>query len=417
MDVLGPDLLQNGLDGTLHGVEVHILAIGAHGQDLPLIGQAVLAAGEIDAAHLVELGGLVAVVVVPGQDLQHGGKHRGAHDRGVLAQGVEDLKALPGGVIRRPEDLVVIGGGDKGIGDDLIIPAGAAHAAQGLLQLLSGGIAAQGGLAQHQGGGDVVVAVEPGHFFRQVGNAHHVGTPGGDDHLGGAIGEVLFRCADVYPLQIPVHIHRVDIGSQQGIDPVRIHGDGAGLGHIVEDINDPVQNLTGPQQLHQLTGPVDGGEGVHGIQAFFKLGAGLSAHAQGQSALADAGAVKAGGLKDHVGGVIHDLAVLAAHDTRQAHGPGLVGDDQVVGGELAHLAVQGGELLALLSPAHDDLAALHIAVVKGVHGLAVLQHDVVGDVHDVVDGAYAHGAQPLAHPLGGGGDLHVAYHPGGVPGA
>ena len=86
-------------------------------------------------------------------------------------------------------------------------------------------------------------------------------------------------------------------------------------------------------------------------------------------------------------------------------------------GELADVAVQGGEGLAILRPADDDLAALHVAVVKGVHGLAVFQHHVVGDIHDVVDGADAHAPQPLPHPLGGGGDLHVPHHPGGVPGA
>ena len=89
----------------------------------------------------------------------------------------------------------------------------------------------------------------------------------------------------------------------------------------------------------------------------------------------------------------------------------------MVGVELADLAVQGSELLALGGPADDDLAALHIAVVKGVHGLAIFQHNIVCDVHDVVDGPDSHGAQPLPHPLGGGGDLHVADHPGGVPGA
>ena len=94
----------------------------------------------------------------------------------------------------------------------------------------------------------------------------------------------------------------------------------------------------------------------------------------------------------------------------------LVGDDQVIGGELADVAVQGGELLALLGPTDDDVAALHIAVVEGVHGLAVLQHHIVGDVHDVVDGADAHAPQPLPHPLGGGADLYVPHHPGGVPG-
>ena len=52
-----------------------------------------------------------------------------------------------------------------------------------------------------------------------------------------------------------------------------------------------------------------------------------------------------------------------------------------------------------------------------MHGLAVLQHDVVGDIHDVVDGPHAHGPQPLPHPLGGGADPHIAHHPGGIPGA
>ena len=189
-----------------------------------------------------------------------------------------------------------------------------------------------------------------------------------------------------------------------------------GLGHVVEDVDDAVHYLSGAQQLHQLAGPLDGGQGIQGIQTLLELGGGLGPHPQGQSALADAGAVEAGGLEHHVGGVRHDLGVQSAHDARQAHGPVFVGNDQVVGGELAHVAVQGGQLLALLGPADDDMAALHIAVVKGVHGLAVLQHHVVGDVHDVVDGADAHAPQPLPHPLGGGGDLHVPHHPGGVPG-
>ena len=63
------------------------------------------------------------------------------------------------------------------------------------------------------------------------------------------------------------------------------------------------------------------------------------------------------------------------------------------------------------------MAALYAGEVKGVHGLAVFQHHVVGDVHDVVDGADAGVPQPFPHPRGGGLDLHVLHHPGGVPGA
>ena len=38
--------------------------------------------------------------------------------------------------------------------------------------------------------------------------------------------------------------------------------------------------------------------------------------------------------------------------------------------------------------------------VEGVHRLAVLEHDVVRDVDDVVDGTDAAGAEPLSHPAG-----------------
>ena len=78
--------------------------------------------------------------------------------------------------------------------------------------------------------------------------------------------------------------------------------------------------------------------------------------------------------------------------------------------QFSHVAVERGELLALRRTADDDVTALHIAVVKCVHRLTVFQHDIVCDVHDVVNGADAHRAKALAHPLGGGGNLHVAHH-------
>ena len=325
-------------------------------------------------------------------------------------------KALIFGVLR-PADLIVVGGGDEGVSDDLVIAQGAAGLAQSALHLLNRGVAAPGGLTPHEGGGDVVIAVEPGDLLGQVGDALHVAAPGGDDDVGGAVGEALILGDDANTLQIPILVRGRDISAQQGIDPLRVHPDGAGLRDVVQNVDDAVHDLARAQPLHQLTGTVHGGQGVQGIQPLFKLGGSLGTHTQGKSALADAGAVEVGRLKDHVHGVVGDLAVLAAHDARQAHGPGIVGDDQVVGGELPDLAVQGGELLALFGQADDDLTALHIAVVEGVHGLAILQHNVVGNVHDVVDGAHAHAAQPLPHPLGGGGDLHVAHHAGGVAGA
>ena len=410
VDILHPQILQNSLHSSLQSVEIHILAVDAHGQHLVFYRQAVVAAGQVDPGHLVKAHILVTVVVVPGQSLQHGGEHRGAHDGGVLAQWVEDLEALPPGIVFRPADFVVASGGDKGVGDDLVIAHGTAQRAQLALQQLLLREPAQGGLAPHQSGGDVVVAMEPGHLFGQIGHTDDVAPPGGD-------GDLVAIHLEVQLLQNGNHLGLGNVGTQQAVDLFGLQLEDTGLGHIVQNVDGAVQHLAGPQQLHQLTGPVDGGQGVQRVQALFKLGGGLGAHAQSQSALADAGAVEAGRLEDHVHSVVHNLAVLAAHDARQAHGPVLVGDDQMVGVELADVAVQGGQLFALFRPADDDFAALHIAIVKGVHGLAVLQHYIVGDVHDIVDGAHAHGPQPLPHPLGGGGDLHVAHHAGGVPGA
>ena len=409
-DVRRPDLSQDGLHRPLQGKEVHSFAVSAQREHLLLHRQAVGPAREIDAAHLIQLGALVAEVVVPGQDLQHGGEHRGAHDGGILPQRVEDLEGLAAGIVRSPADLVVVGGGNEGVGDDLVIAACTAHRPQGALQLLLRGVAAPGGLAPHEGGGDVVVAVEPGHLLGQIGHGLHVGTPGGH-------GDLVSLHLEVQLLQDGHHLLGGDVGAQQGVDLLRLQLEHPGLRDVVEDVDDAVHHLAGPQQLHQLTGPLHGGEGVQGVQALLILGAGLGAHAQGQGSAADGGAVEVGGLKDHVRGVGDDLAVQAAHNARQTHGPVLIGNDQHIGIELAHASVQGGELLALLRPADHDLAALHIAVVEGMHGLAVLQHDVVGDVHDVVDGAHAHGPQPLPHPLWGGSDLHVAHHSGGVSGA
>ena len=401
---------QNGLHRALEGEEVHAAAVGAQGQHLPLVGQVLAFHGGVDGGQLVQLGALVAVAEVAGQGLQHGGKGGGAHDAGVLAQGVEDGHGLALGGVGGKPDFVVVGGGDEGVGDDLAEAEAAAQGAQLSLGLLLIRIAALGGLALHQGDGNLVVAVEPGHLLGNVGVVLHVAAPGGDDDGVAVQGEV-------QPLEHGAHLFLGDVGAQQAVDFLRLQLDGAGVLVGGDDVDDAVNDLAAAQQLHQLAGPLDALVGVHGVQALLVPGGGVGAHAQGGSGAADGHAVEVGGLKDHHGGVAHNLGVGAAHNAGHAHGLVLVADAQHGGGQLAVVAVQGLDDLALPGGADHDPAAVHAGEVKGVHGLAVLQHDVVGDVHDVVDGAHAGGAQPLSHPQGGGGDLHVAHHAGGVPGA
>ena len=84
-------------------------------------------------------------------------------------------------------------------------------------------IAAQGGLAPHEGGGDVVVAVEPGHLLCQIGDALHVAPPGGDDHVAGPSGQCRSAVRMSTRARYRYMLHSGDVGAQQGVDPLRIH--------------------------------------------------------------------------------------------------------------------------------------------------------------------------------------------------
>ena len=234
-----------------------------------------------------------------------------------------------------------------------------------------------------------------------------VPTPGGDDDLLALQGEAQVG-------EDGAHGVLADVGAQDGVHAPGIEGDHQGVGVGGQHVDYAVHDLAAAQQLHELAGAVDRVVGHHGVQALLIAGGGFGAHVQGSGGAADGGAVEVGGLEQDHGGVADDLGVGAAHDAGQGDGFFFVADAQHTGPDGALAAVQSGEGLALAGGADDDLAALDEGEVKGVHGLAVLHHDVVGDVHQVVDGAHAHGADALAHPLGGGADLDVLDHAGGV---
>ncbi len=126
-----------------------------------------------------------------------------------------------------------------------------------------------------------------------------------------------------------------------------------------------------------------------------------------------------GALEKDVHGVLVNLGVHAAHDASKGdRGLAVVGDDGHVRREGALDAIKVLELLAICGGADDDVAATvalgELAQVKGVQRLAGEEHDVVGHVDDVVDGAAAGGHDAAGQPLGRRADLDVADHAGGV---
>ena len=215
--------------------------------------------------------------------------------------------------------------------------------------------------------------------------------------------------------QDPAHLLHRHLDAQELVDPVGLQGDPAGRMVGVVHVDHAAHHFAGAQQLHQLAGPLHSGDCNGRVQLLLKPAGGFGAHPQLFGGDPHRGPVEAGGFEDHHVGVVHDAAVFATHDARHRRGLDRVGDHQHIGGQLPLHPVQGDDRLARFGVAHHDLAPLHILVVEGVHRLAILQHHIVGDIHDIVDGAHAAGPQPLPHPAGGGGDLDVFHHPGGVP--
>ena len=103
-------------------------------------------------------------------------------------------------------------------------------------------------------------------------------------------------------------------------------------------------------------------------------------------------------LQEHVPGLGVDAAAGTAHHASQCQRAVGVGDQQRLRIGLDVLAVQQRERLVCLGHAHDDLVT-ELRAVEGVHRLAELNHDVVGNIDDRIDAANTAAPQPLRQPL------------------
>jgi hypothetical protein len=141
--------------------------------------------------------------------------------------------------------------------------------------------------------------------------------------------------------------------------------------------------------------------GLHrllGREALLEATAGLAAQAEQLRRAVDVGAVPVGDLHEHARRGVVDLGALAAHDAGDRGRPVGVIDDEHLVVERADLAVERGDLLAVLRAAHDEPRARHAIEVEGVQRAADQQHRVVGDVDDVVDGPLARGHEARLQP-------------------
>ena len=111
--------------------------------------------------------------------------------------------------------------------------------------------------------------------------------------------------------------------------------------------------------------------------------------------------VPVGRLDDDGRRRVGHLGGLAAHHAAEPDHAGVVGDHEVLGGQLPVGAVEGGQPLALVGTAYDEGSLEPVAVVA-VDRPADLEHHVVGDVDGQRDRPHPGQADPRGQPVGRG---------------
>src|SRR5207237_4790459 len=93
-----------------------------------------------------------------------------------------------------------------------------------------------------------------------------------------------------------------------------------------------------------------------------------------------------------------------------------VGDDEVVGAELALLAVESRHRFAFARAADQDSPASEPVQVETMQRMPELEQRQIRRVHHVADGSDPTGAQPLLNMKGRGTDVHALDHAGDIAG-
>ena len=210
-------------------------------------------------------------------------------------------------------------------------------------------------------------------------------------------------------LEVRKHILLGNIGSQKGVDALRLERNANRLFFLRVNVYHAADYLTRAQLLDQLAGTVDGILRIVGIQALLELTGSVRTETDAFCRETDVGAIEAGCLKHHGLDVVCDHGVFSTHDTCDTNSFLTVADHQHVLIHGALLTIQGYEFLVSSGPADNDLMACQGVIIISVHRLAVLFHHIVGDINDVVDRTDSVGSQSSLHPYGRGSDLDIFY--------
>ena len=135
------------------------------------------------------------------------------------------------------------------------------------------------------------------------------------------------------------------------------------------------------------------------IYATLKTVAGICAQTMTASALADPCRMEVSTLQDYILGCLVSTRTLTAEDTGDTHRLLSIADAQVVLTQGMLLAIESNKLGALWLGTNYNLMTGNHVCIEAVQWLAVCHHDIVGNIHDIVDRAQADDVQLILQPL------------------
>ena len=283
----------------------------------------------------------------------------------------------------------------------------AADQCSSALGLLGRGELALYHLAGVQRGRDLVVTVHAGHFLGHVAHTVDVGAEE--------------RNNDLVVLDLEVQLFEQlylllggQVQTEQRVHLVRLERQTLVVRVGVVNVDDTVDDLACAEHFDQLTRAVDRVERHARVQTLLKATGSLGAHTERLCGDADGSAVEVCGLENDGPGVVHNLGVCAAHNACNSNRLVVVADGEHFVAQVVIHAVQSLDGLTVAGTADNNAAIGQALVVERMHRLAVLEHNIVGDINDVVDRTNAAGVQTLAHPRRRRLDLDILDNAGSV---
>ena len=259
---------------------------------------------------------------------------------------------------------------------------------------------------------DLIQAVNPRDLFHQVDLFRQVAPEGRDAHRAAVLARV--RHLEFQPAEDRLDFGWTDLEPEEPVHPGISETDRSGRERFRVHVDHPRCGPGAGVRAHQGGGAQAGPGRPLGVDPALEPVRGLRAQAQALGRGPDRGRVERRALQQDGLRILPDFAARPAHHAgHRDRFPG-IGDEQGVGGEPALDLVEGRHLLPLAGEPHDDPLLGQQRLVEGMQRFAALEHDEIGDVDHVVDGAHAGESQPLLHPVGRGADSHPLEHPGGV---